>query len=908
MKGLNVKKIAALAAGAVFLGSAVAGAALMSDLAPNTTLVNDNGVPQVTVLIPEAGAASDGVAGARIAAKIAYEAYTTKTYTADFSGTPQCEATGEGGETTTTCAVEGQSVTLQIEAPGVAGIYEFSPLIYDVFDKEIGNRDGSKPASTDTYDGDDDEEDASPFFLSTGDEDLLYKIGSDFFDDYPISVSGLSITEKQSVWIGGKTDVNWDDEPEGDIDVVVYSAKFWWGNKMGIPVCTADDGDYWAECEVGTSEDPNLQVDNKQVYINLLGEDWVISDMSGVPTSGACAALSNEEDRCTGGSIKLAKEMVPAQVLSVGDTIAISDSLTLKLTDITLPTGGTGGGIPHAVVRLLGPGGETDVLDDLDITKGTTEDYVAADGTTYKIHVYDAVPGLGTQRWARITVYSREWTLEDGKPIDDDTNEDWIVHLYWKNKDASATEQRADTLREIVFENDNGWELMPNDHIDVVGDPAVYRLTYNGLSDAQMTTLTFEDEKSQKIDLCGCTPTTSGGCKINSDGEPLWIKISTSDGEFDGTNDGSIIYVALYRGNVGGDAAAAGASLDPGDVWVYDSHNDCISEELNGAGAVTFTYKPAGGDYGALTIDTTNVNRDGDADKFSGSIDTDPTNDDVVDFAIEEDIGKVITGDDSGGFTFSYGLDGTTATNAQFQQSGSADSADDDQKAEYTAPIHGTLDPVPPATDTSILKDIVGKEVEEGFVSLRGTEFDTASSSRYQFKFPSTVKRMQFSFTPVGSATNPNVKNWTAVEGDSKTFNDVTITVLSIDPDTVSCGVTGTGSAECTYVEGSAVPIIKETGTPTVDAIVKPASDPSWQNLVMLDTQASGISGNFIAVGGPVVNTVTARELGDADRATLESQKVLIKEVAPTKIIVAGWEAEDTLTAADQFIASMKRV
>ena len=158
MKGLNVKKIAALAAGAVFLGSAVAGAALMSDLAPNTTLVNDNGVPQVTVLIPEAGAASDGVAGARIASKIAYEAYTTKTYTADFSGTPQCEATGEGGETTTTCAVEGQSVTLQIEAPGVAGIYEFSPLIYDVFDKEIGNRDGSKPASTDTYDGDDDEE------------------------------------------------------------------------------------------------------------------------------------------------------------------------------------------------------------------------------------------------------------------------------------------------------------------------------------------------------------------------------------------------------------------------------------------------------------------------------------------------------------------------------------------------------------------------------------------------------------------------------------------------------------------------------------------------------------------------------------------------------------------------------
>ena len=167
---------------------------------------------------------------------------------------------------------------------------------------------------------------------------------------------------------------------------------------------------------------------------------------------------------------------------------------------------------------------------------------------------------------------------------------------------------------------------------------------------------------------------------------------------------------------------------------------------------------------------------------------------------------------------------------------------------------------------------------------------------------------MQFSFTPVGSATSPDITNWTAVEGDSRTFGETTITVLSIDPDTVSCGVTGTGSAECTYVEGSAVPVIKEEGTPTVDAIVKPESDPSWQNLVMLDTQASGISGNFIAVGGPVVNTVTARELGDADRATLESQKVLIKEVAPTKIIVAGWEAEDTLSAADQFIVSMKRV
>ncbi|NYZ60511.1 S-layer protein, partial [Candidatus Micrarchaeota archaeon] len=98
MKGINLKKIGAIVAGSAILASSVAFAGLVYQ---NTPLVDANGQPVVKIVVGERAAASDGVAAAYIASKIANEAYKSSTLTAEVVGDGTC--TGASG--TGTCSV-----------------------------------------------------------------------------------------------------------------------------------------------------------------------------------------------------------------------------------------------------------------------------------------------------------------------------------------------------------------------------------------------------------------------------------------------------------------------------------------------------------------------------------------------------------------------------------------------------------------------------------------------------------------------------------------------------------------------------------------------------------------------------------------------------------------------------------
>ena len=106
---ISLKKVGAIVAGAALVASSVAFAGLMYG---NTVLVDDNGVPKVKVVVGANAAASDGVAAANIAAKIASEAYAAQEYTATVSGEGVC-AGGAGS-----CVITDKSVTLAITVPG----------------------------------------------------------------------------------------------------------------------------------------------------------------------------------------------------------------------------------------------------------------------------------------------------------------------------------------------------------------------------------------------------------------------------------------------------------------------------------------------------------------------------------------------------------------------------------------------------------------------------------------------------------------------------------------------------------------------------------------------------------------------------------------------------------------------
>src|SRR3989344_3808912 len=76
MKGLSIKKLAAVAAGAALIGTAVAPVAMALQGGPlvKSDLYNDNGTPKSSIILGSGAQPSDGVWGGNIAAAIAKQA------------------------------------------------------------------------------------------------------------------------------------------------------------------------------------------------------------------------------------------------------------------------------------------------------------------------------------------------------------------------------------------------------------------------------------------------------------------------------------------------------------------------------------------------------------------------------------------------------------------------------------------------------------------------------------------------------------------------------------------------------------------------------------------------------------------------------------------------------------------
>ena len=896
MKGLNVKKIAALAAGALFLGSAAVTAGLTYD---DTELISDSGVPQVSVIVGEDAAASDGVAAARIASFLASKAYKTTHYTADVTGEPLCTPTGgeEGGTTTGQCT--DMSVTLKITSPGITGAYSWDTAIYDIFDLDPQDRD----PRNDHLDGNEKDADASPLYESTNagttvtnDDVIMYKIDDEFtpFKDKTISIDTKDITEKQAVYIDARTTLDSDDEPYADVDAVYYSVKFYMSGdeKAGLPLCTDNKNDDWAYCEgyiSASDEDTDKQVDNKRIKINFLGEDWVISKLD-LGSLGGSTDLDSDDDRTTGGSITLAKEAAYG-ILDIGDSLE-TGSYRITLDDISTAVGSSN---EHPAIISIYDKDTEELLKQIQVTPGSTKEVVVGEDTL-NIHVYQTAPGYTlSSKWAEMAVYDHEWELTSGDEINDD-NEDWTVLLYWKNKDAgtgSTYENEPDNLREIVLYDDNQFDMEEGDTKTIVDDPAKFDFTYNGLTTAEMTRVTFEITNDDEFRDCA----TGNYVNDNAAGTQVTFLHIKTDGdtefEADGSTsdyDGSEIYVALDNDAEPNNAATS--STGAGDVWVRtdNGYNNCfqLDDTLAAGGSITYLYDVAGdNNLGKLTLTAVDGSGGGTAFDATG---------DYLTITLQEDVGEIESSDSNGYATFTFvaygtSVSGSAADDYDFQKS----STDTDNTIEYTTT---TFTPV-----TGGLNN-VDKEVDEGFVSMRGSEVHSLSDDKYEIDIANSVRRMQFTFTTHGEEAEPNTETVVLHEGDTHTVGETTIEVVSIDG-TANCGVSGTGATTCEYAGGITGVIKDEEGNTQTELTAIVPSDFSVSSLIKLDKDAMN-DASFISVGGPKVNKVTARELTGANAVDFNTERVVVRQIAPGKIIVAGLTAEDTLQAADQFINELK--
>jgi len=915
MKGINVKKIAAFAGAAVLFGAAAVAAEVTYG---STQLVDQSGQPTVKIYVGSKAAISDGVAAANIAAKIANEAYKSSTLTASVSGTPTCTV-GSGVSGAGACSIveSSKKVTLEVTLPGsVSGTHTFKTLIYDTIDRTLQNRNNT--LSEDEYPASLTATDTSGTVTSplravetdtTKGKDL-YRIGSGQFTgfaDYAVvdtQSTSTSYTEEQNFWVGSQPNAVAYDSSSAIRDVAVnkysamaYSVKFV-GNDYGIPVCTgglnSSTTDDWTSC---TSS--NDMTERHRVKVKFMGSEWVISEMKNPEVSNPSATAVK-----AGGQIKLAKE-AKYGIINVGGELD-AGTFKVRLSDISVATGAAN---DHpAIIDVLDANDA--VVGQVQVSVGTTYTFTQS-GTSnqVKIHVYNTAPGFTLNaKWAEMAVFTDEITLKDNQRYNlvssTDTDKDFKVSLLWKNRDftsgttGTASNNRTDSLREIVVYNIDGFsdKTKSGDVVNFLKSVPTFKVTYQGvdLVDDDYVPLTYSGLSSDSYRVatadgdvqCGASSAadlsytaklieikTSGSTLLSGTGDQLSGDYMFEKVLFDPIGTISAVSTGGINGTQNQSAVVANYSpkvfykISGRDCWNWNNFS-YVAQSGNTFGTTNWIKFSTAGDnsaaQGALYFNNTGLGSFGNVSIF-----------------YQEDAGKYGASSNNRVYTGVPVL--STDTSVSTMRFKATDSST--QNVYYYGLVSTSFGGYEPT-----------------FVSERGSKTLSVGTSDASFKVAKKLGQPTFQFAYADTATAAaSADNYVMGVGESKVFGGVTVKVKAIDATCGSCSVLGSsGTPQCT---------VDSTG---VSAVISPANAASVQvsqpykltsSMVMLDSQA--VSGVAITVGGPVVNTVTAQALQDSS-VNFDVDNVVVKEIG-NKIVVAGKTASDTMAAADQFIAGVKR-
>lgn len=883
MKGINLRKIGAIVAGSAILASSVAFAGLVYQ---NTPLVDANGQPVVKIVVGEKAAASDGVVAAYIASKIANEAYKSSTLTAQVVGEGTCTGASGNG----TCSVEAGSekVKLLVTVPGAgaADRLDYQAAIGDYLDRELENRYTSATDSDEAYTVYDDygDPEANPYqdYISgMVDDDFnvdefkaMVRVGSEFGPFAPVTVqpkgAANPVTEGQyftfsgfNYWDGG------DEMLKTNLDEMGYTVVFGTNSDYGLPLCPGDAGKNLDEC-ADTDELPA-----KKVFIKFLGEDWIISEV--IPSDSATGNTTDQQTYHTSGStVKLAKEAVSG-IINVGEFLDAGNGYKVRLDDISREVGI---GNDHPAIITVLDSNDNEVCQD-QVWPGDTEDNLC-DTTGVKLHVYQTAPGVMLiAKWAEMGVFSDEIELEDGQEFIDDSGSDWDVIIGWENKGDGESKSLPEYFRTITLYTTDAEgmdEMEPGDKQGVIDLPDYdkFDLTYNGIDDseADYDSLKYKLETNEKHLKVQNGP--SSDCYINITDD--YVRVTSSKSEFRGTEEAYGDAAGVYR---------RGAEM----YWLPNGAvNDTCATPVDNDSVVL---KDSDGKWWLYDTNTTGTPLDFGY-KWAGSNGKIRVGRDAHHITLIEDIGKV---KDSSGITYNavdfldIYYDGTDLVEAIDGQDDEVDLYiwDSAETTSFTFPDLGY------ENDTAY---------EAKFVSMRGTQFVSPSKSSKTFNVPKNILKATYTFATSAAATaEPDTTELILGEGDEATVgtSGVKIKVLEITEQLTPCTFAAGTGATCDMSGVSAV--IMPNNAPTVTAA---QVFPLTSNMVMLDRDATALeTGTIITVGGDAVNTVTASAIAGSG-VDFQAQPVVVRAIG-NKIVVAGLTATDTITAGQQFVASVQR-
>ncbi|MEM4385490.1 MAG: hypothetical protein QXD03_02965 [Candidatus Anstonellales archaeon] len=871
MKKMSVRKIGAVL-GAALVASSAFGAVSFE----NTELVSNNGQVVAKVVVGSKAQPSDGVAAAKIASYLASRAFSQRQVSAELEGQAVCTVSNATGDAR--CEVVNKSVDLTIIMPGLRSnqVVTMNPLIGETLDTELGDRDappGAPSSSSDTlnvltklwddYAHPDQNQIGTPglFGISSLNNYDAYVIDYRNYDGFKIhTVTGRAISnvqEKQRVYVKGYTYYD-DHQVKFRLQDLVYSVVFG-PDDYGLPLCPGDVQKDWSVCEV------SKRLESARAQIKFMGQNWYVTKVDiPVQTTGQ-PSQNSEVYTVSGAEIHLAREATYG-IINVGESLQTEDGqYRVVLDDISKNDQANN----PAIISVLDRNNNTLVQDQ--IRPGETKTLQLGGGKTIKVHVYQTAPGFTLlAKWAELAILKDSIVLRHGDDFLDDQNTVYTVGLGFVHRRAtsltSSSEFTATNLKEIVLYATNINENMKKGdkyYLTDVQGYKMYELSYDGLNDPGFNNVNLRYSTSS---LTGTFADGSSNFNVNEYvevtlSEPVRFNNNLDDGSGTWISGEARTFYYVTSGSGSG-------SFGPGDLLVRYENKWYF---VDNPGLLSLPYRPLGNLNGGIEF----------------------TDSSPYTISLIEDTGRVVNQEESGTIIVEADLGGNKLL--------SVGGNDDEVTYSYTSSPLNYFNSYGYGVSA-------GSDYQTLFITPRGTEVSGTGAVR-TVKVSREVRRAQLFFkaTDMGTVEPESVQLKNLVEGETRDVpgTDIKVRVDKINVETRLVGTVSGGVATPDLSNVRAV--IRDGTTRTTSMMVAtPAYTTGYPDVVVLDNSPEASAGTVILVGGPVVNSKTADVLQGTQNPLSATNRVLVREVAQGKIVVAGWEAADTLQAVEQFLAQLR--
>jgi len=845
MKKMETKKVGAVL-GAALLASSAFGAVSFE----NTELVNMNGQVVATVVVGEKASISDGVAAAKIASMLASKAYKSTTLKAEVLGKEGVTCSATGGNAT--CQVVDKSVDLTVIMPGLTSnqVVNLQPLIAEDLDLELGDRDATNDELDDYFKLWDDR--AHPFSDQNGQPGTAYAAAVIDYKNYDgfkiVPVTGRSISEileKQRVLLAGYSEYS-DNQIKFKLNDAIYQVIFG-PNDYGLPLCPGDPNKQYGNCTMAN------KLSSSRAAIQFMGETWYITKVD-IPTYTPPSAIADKQIyQIPNTEVHLAKE-AKYGVISVGEFLETEDGQYRVVLDDINKNDLLGN---PAIISIVDRNNNTITQDQ--ITPGETKKYTVG-GKDVFVHVYQTAPGtVQLAKWAEMAIIKDSIVLKDSDYFLQNPNTQYLVRigLTLKGGAVASSSVTATHLKDItIFAMTLNEELQKGQSYKITDVPGyqAFELSYQGLTNPGFVTINATARNSV-ITLnatAGSTLNEYIQVDVSPRSYPVRVPVDTdSDGTpLSGTPNKYVTTLYLTQ---------SASVFSTGDVIVKDG-----ALYYADTSTLSYTYRPLGNLFGSINSIIFGSN---------------------VGLIMVEDVGKVSSIDTSGILGVVYSSTGPKLLSV----------GGNDDEITYNSPVGGygyTSGP---------------NDYETTFISLRGTEVTGKGATR-TFKVPLEVRRLNLLFksTKQGNVSPNEYKLAGMREGETR---DVPGSEVKVRVDAIKCQTQVVGS-----MSGTATPNLDSLRAEIFDGTVSRGSSTqvlvpaytgsNYPDIVKLDKEVT--AGTMVLVGGPRVNSKTAEVMQSAQVQLSPSNRVVVQEVATGKIIVAGWEEQDTLQAVSQFLNQLK--